>query len=104
MINYQNRRGILISTHIADLHFAAMNPKRQYDILSDQFINKLKDIPRLDLICVNGDLFDHKIGLSSDATMYASLFISEIVLQAGPEIHGNGPNLDLHRHFFPAIQ
>ena len=79
MINYQNRRGILISTHIADLHFAAMNPKRQYDILSDQLINKLKDIPRLDLICVNGDLFDHKIGLSSDATMYASLFISEIV-------------------------
>lgn len=79
MVSYQNNRGIIISAHIADLHFAAMNPKKQYDILSDQFIDKLESIPRLDLICINGDLFDHKIGLSSDATMYASLFVSRLV-------------------------
>ena len=60
MVSYQNNRGIIISAHIADLHFAAMNPKKQYDILSDQFIDKLESIPRLDLICINGDLFDHK--------------------------------------------
>ena len=70
---------ILITTHIADLHFSAMDPQRQYNILLSQFINKINLMPRLDLICINGDLFDHKISLSSDATYYASMFVAQLV-------------------------
>lgn len=70
---------ILISAHISDLHFPVMSPQKQYDILYNQFITKIQSLPRLDLICVNGDLFDHKISLSSDATLYASMFIANLV-------------------------
>lgn len=72
-------RGTLITAHISDLHFAAMNPQKQYNILEDQFISKLESMPRLDLICINGDLFDHKISLSSEATLYSSMFIAKLV-------------------------
>ena len=30
-------RGQLVEVHLADLHFGAMNPKVQYDILMEQF-------------------------------------------------------------------
>lgn len=69
----------LVTAHISDIHFAAMDPKHQYDILKDQFVNKISSLPKLDLICINGDLFDHKISLSSDATLYASTFIADLV-------------------------
>lgn len=69
----------IITAHIADLHFSAMDSHKQYDILSKQFLNKISQIPKLDLICINGDLFDHKISLASEATYYASMFIAQLV-------------------------
>lgn len=72
-------RGTIIAAHISDLHFPAFDPMRQYQILEDQFISKIERIPRLDLICINGDIFDHKVQLSSDATLYASMFIARLV-------------------------
>lgn len=56
-----------------------MDPKIQYEILEDQFISKLINMPWLDIICINGDLFDHKVTTSSDATLYASMFVSRLV-------------------------
>lgn len=53
--------------------------KRQYDFLKDQFIDKLINLPRLDLICINGDLFDRKFMTNSDVVMYASMFIADII-------------------------
>ena len=75
----QSDKGTLITAHISDLHFPAMNPQKQYTILHEQFISKLITMPRLDLVCVNGDLYDHKVQTSSDATLYASMFIAELV-------------------------
>jgi len=72
-------RGTLITAHISDLHFPAMDPKRQYEILEDQFVAKLREMPRLDLVCIDGDLFDHKIQLASEATLYATMFVSHLV-------------------------
>ena len=72
-------RGTLITAHISDLHFPVMNPQKQYQILEDQFLQKIEQMPRLDLVCINGDLFDHKIALSSDATLYASMFVARLV-------------------------
>lgn len=70
----------LITAHIADLHFPVIDPvEKQYNILEEQFLSKIENMPRLDLICVNGDLFDHKIMTNSDATLYASMFVSRLV-------------------------
>lgn len=79
MTNYLMNNSTLISAHISDLHFGAMDPKRQYDFLKDQFIDKLINLPRLDLICINGDLFDRKFMTNSDVVMYASMFIADII-------------------------
>jgi len=72
-------RGQIIEIHIADLHFGAFNPKTQYEILQEQFISKIINLPRIDLISVDGDIFDHKVMSNSDVVLYASLFIDNLV-------------------------
>ena len=76
---YNYHRGLFISAHISDIHFPVMDPKVQYDILENQFIKVLEPLERLDAIFINGDLYDHKVLLSSDAAYYASLFIGRLV-------------------------
>lgn len=72
-------RGTLITAHISDLHFGAMDPLHQFSILEDQVLKKLESAPKLDLISVAGDTFDRKFFTSSDATLYASMFIARLV-------------------------
>lgn len=76
---YHYKRGELYSVHISDLHFPVMDPKVQYNILEEQFLGKVQNLPRLDLVCINGDLYDHKVMTSSDATLYASMFVARLV-------------------------
>jgi len=78
-LNAQINRGTLITAHISDLHFPAMDPLKQYTILKEQFIDKLYGIPRLDLVCVNGDLWDHKVQVNSDGSLYATMFVADLV-------------------------
>ena len=78
-LSYTYHRGLLTSIHISDLHFPVMDPKKQYDILEEQFLQKVETVPYLDLICVDGDLYDHKVMTSSDATLYASMFVARLV-------------------------
>lgn len=75
--NYKNR-GIRLEAHIADIHFGVMNPKLQFDILVEQFLNRIFKL-KLDIISINGDLFDHKFMSNSDAVFYAIQFIDMIV-------------------------
>lgn len=77
--DYSFHRGTFVSAHIADLHFPVMDPKKQYDILEEQFLQKVETVPSLNLVCINGDLYDHKVMTSSDATLYASMFVSRLV-------------------------
>lgn len=77
--NYSFHRGIFVSAHISDLHFPVMDPKKQYDILEEQFLQKVETVPSLNLVCINGDLYDHKVMTSSEATLYASMFVSRLV-------------------------
>lgn len=72
-------RGQIIEVHIADLHFGAFNPQLQYQILQEQFIDKIKQLNNIDLISVDGDIFDHKVMSNSDVVLYASLFIDNLV-------------------------
>lgn len=74
-----NIRGLLISVHISDIHFTAFDPKDQYRILQEQFLEKIVSMSRIDIISVNGDLFDHKIMSSSDGALYASMFVADLV-------------------------
>lgn len=71
-------RGSLICIHISDIHFGIIDPQYQYNILKEQFITKAYDVD-FDVISINGDLFDHKFMSNSDAVLYASLFISDVV-------------------------
>lgn len=74
---YENRK-TLIEVHTADLHFGAMDPKVQYDILMEQMINKIYNL-QFDVFFINGDIFHHKFMSNSDVIMYASMFIDQVV-------------------------
>lgn len=72
-------KGTLVEVHIADIHFGVINPLVQYNILRDQFIAKIYEMNKVDIVSINGDLFDHKFMSNSDVIMYASMFINELV-------------------------
>lgn len=69
---------ILIGAYCADIHFGALDPKTQYNILKEQFVDKLVNLP-LDIVALAGDLFDHKTMANSDLIMYALLFVEYLV-------------------------
>ena len=71
-------RGTFIEAHISDIHFGAFDPKVQLQILNEQFIQKIQDLP-LSLISINGDLFDRKFMANSEAITCASMFIATLV-------------------------
>ena len=73
------KRGVLIESHIADLHFGAIDPAKQYRILEEQYLLTINSLPKLDIISVDGDIFDHKVMSNSDKTYYASLFIDNLI-------------------------
>lgn len=75
-INYN--RGSLIEIHIADIHFGVIDPLTQYNILIEQFLQKIQNIP-FDILAIDGDLFDHKFQANSDTILYAELFVSDCV-------------------------
>lgn len=80
MLNMTNNisRGTLVEVHISDLHFGALDPKYQYEILEQQFLMKLEQI-MFHIVCIDGDLFDHKYMSNSDVVMYASKFFNRLV-------------------------
>lgn len=75
----QRKRGTLTEIHIADLHFGAFDPEAQYNILMEQFITKVEQIPSIDVISIDGDTFDHKVMCNSNAAMYAVKFVDYLV-------------------------
>lgn len=80
-LNIENNmyRGTLIEVHLADLHFGVIDPKSQYEILHEQFTNKIATL-KFDILSINGDIFDHKFMSNSDAVMYATMFINELAM------------------------
>ena len=75
----QTKRGTLIEAHIADIHFGAINPRLQYEILVEQYLMTLESLPILDIIFVDGDFWDHGVSTSSDTAMYGSMFADKLV-------------------------
>lgn len=63
---------------IADIHWDALEPKKQYHEL--QFFNAfLERIDKLDLLVIAGDVFDTKILLNSRTSLKALQWMSEVV-------------------------
>lgn len=81
--NYLQRqylsRGICISAQISDIHMGAINPKTQYDIIRDQVILELYKLPRLDVVSINGDFYDHKTQKGTDMERYSNMLAQEFV-------------------------
>lgn len=77
-IKTHQTRGSLIEIHIADIHFGAMDPKYQYDILKEQFVDRLVNID-FDILSINGDFYDHKFMSNSDVIMYSVMLMNLIV-------------------------
>ena len=78
-LSLRTSRGFLIEAHLADLHFTAFDPKLQFQILEEQIAIQLENLPRLDILSINGDIFDHKIMSNSEGALYATLFIDRLV-------------------------
>ena len=72
-------RGNLISVYSGDQHFGAMDPTTEYKILKEQFLLPISQLPRIDIISLNGDLTDRKFLANSDAIRYAIQFVDDIV-------------------------
>ena len=72
-------RGDRVIVSTADLHFGSIDPKDTYQILKEQFIDKIKLIPKVDIIVIAGDIFERKYMANSDPIVYATLFMGEIM-------------------------
>ena len=72
-------RGTLIEIHIADLHFGAFDPATQYKILMEQMYTKIATLPKIDIISIDGDTFDHKVMCNSEAALYATKYVDALV-------------------------
>ena len=79
LLNHHVSRGKLITAQIGDIHLGAINPKVQYDIIKSQIIDELYKLPKLDILSLPGDFFDHKVQNGSDVSMYASILMGEFV-------------------------
>ena len=60
--------------HIADIHFGSLNPVVQFNILKEQFLDKIYTID-FDILSIDGDIFDKKFMANSEAIYYAMEFV-----------------------------
>lgn len=77
-LQQKTKRGITLQAHIADIHFGVMDPKTEYCILQEQFINVINGVP-LDVISIDGDIFYKLMTGNSDAILYANLLFKSLV-------------------------
>ena len=68
----------LVVVTIGDIHFGAMDSKILLKELREEFLNRLKEMPIIDLIVITGDLYDHKLSLNSTHTKSCFSFIREL--------------------------
>lgn len=78
----KSKRGILSIVSTADLHFGVIDPKTEYEILDQQFINKIEKLPFVDIIAICGDITERKYMSNTDPILYATMFINKVVLTA----------------------
>ena len=75
---YMKNKPYVTEVHIADIHFGAIDPIKQYNILQEQFLNNISSID-FDILSIDGDIFDKKFMANSDAVYYAIEFVRNCV-------------------------
>ena len=78
-IERQYNRGDRVIVSTADIHFGSIDPKVTYQILKEQFVDKIKLLPKVDIIAIAGDIFERKYMANSDPIVYATLFMGELM-------------------------
>lgn len=69
----------IVSAHISDIHFGAFDSDELLKELRSQFINKLKHLPQLDVIYIQGDLYHYELSLNSKHARNSFTFIDELL-------------------------
>ena len=99
---------------ISDIHFGATDPAYMYNILQEQFINKIAPL-KFDILAICGDLFDSKFMSNNPIISFALNFVdtlvrmcrdkqATLVLLDGTPSHDNGQyNLFYHYLTDPSI-
>lgn len=68
----------LINVHIGDIHFGAFDSSVLYDELNSEFLKVIKKLPRIDILTINGDLFDHELSMNSNHAFYVLKFLDKL--------------------------
>ena len=93
-------KNYVTEVHIADIHFGAVDPVKQFTILKEQFLDKIINID-FDILSIDGDIFDKKFMANTDAIFYAMEFVrhcaemciqkqATLVIIGGTESHDAG--------------
>ena len=64
----------VVEVHIADIHFGSTDPLKEFNILNEQFLQKIATID-FDILSIDGDIFDKKFMANSLSVMYAMEFV-----------------------------
>ena len=72
------KKKALIMVHIGDIHFGAFDSERLYKELKYEFIKKIKRLPRIDLLSINGDLFDRDLSMNTNHAYYLMRFLDDL--------------------------
>lgn len=68
----------LVIVTIGDIHFGAMDSKILLKELREEFLDRLKQMPIIDMIVITGDTYDHKLSLNSNHTKACFSFMREL--------------------------
>ena len=74
----------IVSAHISDVHFGAFDSDELLKELKYQFLNKLRHLPQLDVIYIQGDLYHYELSLNSKHARNSFTFL-DLLLQIAYE-------------------
>ena len=69
---------VFVAVVISDIHFGAIESNQLLTELGSEFIDKIEEMPIIDMIVIDGDLFDKKVSLNSNHSKAAFIFMSKV--------------------------
>ena len=69
---------VIVAAHISDIHFGAFDTDILLKELKHYFLKYLKKMPKLDVVFIQGDLYDHEISLNSKAAFNSFKFANKL--------------------------
>ena len=69
---------VIVAAHISDIHFGAFDTDILLKELKFNFLKVLKKMPKLDVIFIQGDLYNHELSLNSKGAYNSFKFKDEL--------------------------